>query len=158
MLWAKSLIMFFRQNRYLNSRVLSVPRVFLVILVFNFGCSSSPPRSDAKSQAEYPVKWINDNTLHIKSYGLVPNPKRDSSTNKLMACQDARARSIEIFSSRFTRQKPERERYYGRQFNDDFHDYKMKISTISKNNDEKGNCEMIMEYYGLDLKKRLTEK
>ena len=130
---------------------------YIVFLIVAFQFCAAEKKKPVKEK-DNPVKWIDDNTLHIRTFGLVPSPKKDATTNRLMACQEARARSIEIFNSQFTKPKQEMDEYSGRQYNNEFHKYTMKISTFSKNNDEKGNCHMIMQFQGENLKARLNAR
>lgn len=104
-----------------------------------------------------PVFWIDEHTLYISSTGEAPFPKKDASADKIFSCQNARERAIEIFHDRFLQDKKE-QKYFGRKYNDEFHHIRMEISTISKLNDEKGNCKMIMSFKGKELKKRLTDR
>ena len=133
-------------------------RLSLLILIFTiYGCHRSISEKKSQRTSES-VKWIDSDTLEISSTGEIPYPPRDSTTNKLLSCQNARSAAIEKFHKDYMKDDSREDYYNGRKYSRRFHRYKMEIVTYKKENDEKGNCRMTIHFKGENLRLKLQQQ
>jgi len=126
----------------------------MVLPLLFLSCKSASVAKENKKND--PASWVDDNTLQIRASGLVPYPPRDYTTNKILSCQNARTSAIELFRKRFMKDEDSEPSYRGRKYSRQFHSFKIDISTIEKEHDDKGNCRVLLQFKGDKLRQKLT--
>ncbi len=132
--------------------------ILLIAAVF-FSCAKPVKEKPVVKEKETDsYGWIDDHTFQLRTNGTPPEKTMDLATAKLLACENARNFGIKLFNHRFLRNSNtgyENPLYPEQKFTKQFHDYKIEIRTVQKENDPGGNCYLQLQFSGTDLKKRL---
>ncbi|MCE9501210.1 MAG: hypothetical protein K8R21_12050 [Leptospira sp.] len=102
--------------------------------------------------------WLSEEVFQLEAEGVPPVKVNDFGTAKLLACQDARNFAISVFNQKFFRNlsSEKNEHFLAEQkFTKDFGKNKIEIITMKKENDKKGNCTVLIQFKGNNLKSRL---
>ena len=129
------------------------PKALVIIFLAAMFCASPPGKTTSGFDDE---KWIDGNTLHIVALGMVPVPRRDPTTNKLMACQNARSEAIKKFHDRYL--MPDANPYYSGKYSSGFHRERIEIQTFDKRYDREHNCTITLGFHSKGLKARIRRK
>ena len=128
-------------------------KALVTIIIAGMFCASPPAKTHKTFDDE---NWIDGNTLHIVARGMVPIPRRDPTTNKLMACQNARSEAIKKFHDRYI--MPDTNPYYSGKYSSGFHRERIEIQTFNKDYDRDNNCTITLRFQSKGLQGRIRRK
>ncbi|MBE7412922.1 MAG: hypothetical protein L6Q54_07295 [Leptospiraceae bacterium] len=125
-------------------------------LVFCAKPPVNPPPVKEKESDSY--GWVDEHTFQLRANGFPPEKQMDLATAKLLACENARNYGIKVFNYRFLKNINTGDSllYPEQKFSKQFHELKIQIRTVEKENDPGGNCYLKLQFSGQDLKKKLV--
>ncbi len=148
----------FKQTFLLNAQMKKFSLLTLLLALI-LACSKAPEIKKTQIEKENDsYGWLDDDTFQLRANGNPPEKPTDLTTAKLLACENARNFGLKLFNYRFLRNRPaesDSQLYPEQKFVKQFHDYKIEVHTVYKENDPGGNCYLQLQFKGKDLKKRL---